>query len=333
MTKAIALFSGGLDSILACRVVAQQAIEVIAVKFVSPFFNYDQFLTPSYSIEIKEKYGIEVMLRDVSEEYLDLLRAPVHGYGKNFNPCLDCKIFMMTKAREMMRELGATFLISGEVLGQRPMSQRRDALRVVERDSGCDGILLRPLCAKHLNPTKPELEGDVDRSKLCDFSGRGRSQQIALAKAMGIVDYPTPSGGCVLTDVNVSGRIKRYYGENETIRVADMRLLTLGRHFVLPGGAWLAMGRGEEENAKVLALAEPDDTTLKLVDRPGPTALVRNMREASDLVLAAGLVARYGKKGPDGQPMAGQVEGHGQSGRTLLVGLPLEDSLSQCWLR
>lgn len=333
MTKAIALFSGGLDSILACRVIARQEIEVIAVKFVSPFFNYDLMLTPSYPREVKEKYGIEVMLRDVSEEYLALLRSPVHGYGKNFNPCLDCKIFMMTKARELMGELGASFLISGEVLGQRPMSQRRDALRVVERDSGCDGILLRPLCAKHLKPTRPELEGEVDRLQLCDFSGRGRSQQIALAKEMGIVDYPTPSGGCVLTDVNVSARIKRYYKENETILVADMRLLTFGRHYLLPGGAWLAMGRGEEENAKVLALAGPEDATLKLVDRPGPTGLVRYLRQQSDLQIAAGLIARYGKKGADGQPMAGEVECHGSSGSRLVMGIPPEDALSQGWLR
>ncbi|MDD5759957.1 MAG: thiamine biosynthesis protein, partial [Desulfobulbaceae bacterium] len=140
MTKAIALFSGGLDSILACRVVARQGIEVIAVRFISPFFNYDLLSNPSYSSEIKAKYGIDVMLRDVSDEYIALLREPAHGYGKHFNPCLDCKIFMMTKARELMQELGAAFLISGEVLGQRPMSQRRDALQVVERDSGCDGI-------------------------------------------------------------------------------------------------------------------------------------------------------------------------------------------------
>jgi tRNA U34 2-thiouridine synthase MnmA/TrmU len=333
VTKAIALFSGGLDSILACRVVARQGIEVIAVRFISPFFNYDLLLDPSYSAEMKAKYGIEIMLRDISAEYMALLRAPAHGYGKNFNPCLDCKIFMMTKAREMMQELGATFLISGEVLGQRPMSQRRDALRVVERDSGCDGILLRPLCAKHLNPTRPELEGVVDRSQLCDFSGRGRSQQIALAKEMGVVDYPTPSGGCVLTDVNVSGRIKRYYEENEVLHVADMRLLTLGRHYLLPGGAWLAMGRGEVENAKVLSLAGPEDVTMKLVDRPGPTALVRNLREASDLAIAAGMVARYGKKGEDGLPLPGEVESVGASGSTILVGVPPEDSLSHAWLR
>lgn len=333
MTKAIALFSGGLDSILACRVVARQGIEVIAVRFISPFFNYDLLFNQSYHSDLKEKYGINVMLRDVSDEYIALLRSPVHGYGKNFNPCLDCKIFMMTKARELMLELGASFLISGEVLGQRPMSQRRDALRVVERDSGCDGILLRPLSAKHLKPTRPELEGLVDREQLCAFSGRGRSQQIALAKEMGIVDYPTPSGGCVLTDINVSGRIKRYYEENETLLVEDMRLLIPGRHYLLPGKAWLVMGRGEVENDKVLRLAAPQDRILKLVDRTGPTALVRNLREASDLVLAAGLVARYGKKGAEGLPIPGEVECVGAAGTMRLIGVPLEDSLTQGWIR
>lgn len=333
MTKAIALFSGGLDSILACRVVARQGIEVVAVRFISPFFNYDLLLNPSYPSEIKAKYGIDVVLRDVSAEYIALLRAPAHGYGKNFNPCLDCKIFMMTKARELMQELGASFLISGEVLGQRPMSQRRDALRVVERDSGCDGLLLRPLCAKHLKPTRLELEGVVNREQLCDFSGRGRSQQIALAKEMGVVDYPTPSGGCVLTDVNVSGRIKRYYEEHEILLTADMRLLVLGRHYLLPGGAWLAMGRGEVENETILRLAGPDDRILKLVDRPGPTGLVRNLRTAHDLAFAAGLVARYGKKGDDGLPMPGEVECVAASNTMRLIGVPPEDSLSHGWIR
>ncbi len=333
MTKAIALFSGGLDSILACRLVARQGIEVTAVKFVTPFFDYDLLLRPSYSQEIKEKYGIEVVLRDVSDEYFALLRAPAHGYGKHFNPCLDCKIFMMTKARQMMQESGAAFLISGEVVGQRPMSQRRDALRVVERDSGCHGILLRPLCAKHLNPTRPEIDGLVDRALLSDFAGRGRSKQIALAREMGLTDYPTPGGGCILTDKNVSQRIKRFYGENETIRVADMRLLTVGRHFVLPGGAWLVMGREEAENDKVLALAEPHDTTLKLVDRPGPAAVVRNLRDQNDLGLAAGLIARYGKKGPDGLPLPGKVECQGQTGIMLIGGVPPDETLAQGWLR
>lgn len=332
MTRAIALFSGGLDSILACRVVASQGIEVMAVKFVTPFFDYDLLHRQSYSLEIKEKYGIEVMVCDVSAPYLALLRAPAHGYGKHFNPCLDCKIFMMTRAREMMQELGASFLISGEVVGQRPMSQRRDALRVVERDSGCDGILLRPLCAKHLNPTRPEVDGLVDRTRLCDFAGRGRSKQIALAREMGISDYPSPAGGCVLTDENVARRIKRFYAENETIQVADMRLLVVGRHFVLPGGGWLVMGRDEGENSQIQALVEDGDTTLKLIDRPGPAAVVRNLRDRRDLETAAGLVARYGKKGAGGQPLPGQVECQGREGLMVLTGLPLDDALSRGWL-
>ena len=334
MTRAIALFSGGLDSILACRVVARQGIDVVAVKFVTPFFDYDLLHRPSYALEIKERYGIEVMVHDVSAEYLTLLRAPGHGYGKHFNPCLDCKIFMMTKARELMAEMGASFLISGEVLGQRPMSQRRDALRVVERDSGCDKILLRPLCAKHLNPTKPELDGLVDRDQLCDFSGRSRSRQIALAREMGITGYPTPAGGCVLTDLTVSQRIKRYYGEHDTVGVADMRLLLVGRQFALPGGGWLVMGRSEEENLQVLALLEPEDMMLKLVDRPGPAAVLRNLRDACDLEAAAGVVARYGKKGPDGQPMPGQVQCQGQDGLTTLIeGTPPAEADLRGWLR
>jgi hypothetical protein len=333
MTRAIALFSGGLDSILACRVLARQGVRVLAVKFVTPFFDYDLLSRPSYPQEVMAKYGIEVMVRDVSAEYLALLRAPAHGFGKHFNPCLDCKIFMMTKAREMMQEFGASFLISGEVVGQRPMSQRRDAMRVVERDSGCDGILLRPLCAQHLNPTKPELTGLVDRELLCAFAGRGRSPQIALAREMGITDYPSPAGGCVLTDPIISQRLKRYYGEHEAILVGDMRLATVGRHFTLPGGGWLVMGRKEEENQGVLALAEPLDVTLKLVDRPGPAALLRNFKTEGDLELAAGLVARYGKKGSDGRPFPGEVECQGPSGLTLLHGVPVADALSQGWLR
>jgi len=333
MTRAIALFSGGLDSILACRVVACQGIEVMAVKYVTPFFDYHILDQPNYAAGIREKYGIDIQVIDVSAEYFALLRNPPHGFGKHFNPCLDCKILMMSKAREMMAAQGASFLISGEVVGQRPMSQRRDAMRVVERDSGCDGILLRPLCAKHLLPTRPEVDGLVDRDMLCNFAGRGRSAQIALAQEMGITDYPSPAGGCVLTDPIVGARIKRYYGEHDLIRCNDMRLLTVGRHFVLPGGAWLVMGRRDEENPAVLDLAEEDDLCMKLIDRPGPSALLRNLTVAADLERAAGLVARYGKKGPGGQPMPGQVEARGKSGVTVTLGVPPDPELASGWLR
>ncbi|MBU1453408.1 MAG: thiamine biosynthesis protein, partial [Proteobacteria bacterium] len=198
---ALALFSGGLDSILAARLVASLGVRVLAVKFVTPFFDYELLADPErYQQEVMEKYGLEVVLYDLSNNYLDLLHKPAHGFGKNFNPCIDCKILMCSRAKELMAKYGASFLISGEVLGQRPMSQRRDTLRVIERDSDNDGLLLRPLSAKLMSPTKPETEGWIDREKLLNFNGRGRSRQIELAKQYGITDFPAPAGGCILAD-------------------------------------------------------------------------------------------------------------------------------------
>lgn len=303
---ALALFSGGLDSILSCSLVSKQGIKVVAIKFVSPFFDY-HLLGSYYCLETKKKYNIDVELHDISDEYMSLLRNPAHGYGKHFNPCLDCKIFMMTKARQMMKDYNASFLISGEVVGQRPMSQRRDAMRVVERDSGCDGILLRPLCAQRLDPTIPEKEGIVDRDLLANISGRSREGQIAMAKSFGFTDYPTPAGGCILTDPIVGERIKEFYHGHKTVTISDMRLITVGRQFMLPGGAWLVMGRKEDENQKVADLKMPDDLLLKLSDRPGPTAVLRFLDNEEDLSLAASLVVRYGKKDEDGNPYPGKV--------------------------
>jgi tRNA-uridine 2-sulfurtransferase len=217
MTKvrALALFSGGLDSILAARVVAAQGIEVLAIKFVTPFFDYGILSDiPGYTKGIREKYGIDVRVEDISDGYLDLLHNPRHGFGKNFNPCIDCKIFMLTRAKELMVELGASFLVTGEVLGQRPMSQRLDTLHVISRDSGSRSFLLRPLSAKLLPETIPEQEGLVDRARLLDFRGRGRSRQIALAREFGISDFPAPAGGCILADPILSRRIEDLFANN-----------------------------------------------------------------------------------------------------------------------
>ena len=210
--RAISLFSGGLDSICATRLVMEQGIEVMAVKFVTPFFGYDILRDPEkYRLETEEKYGIDVRVVDISDDYLTLLREPSHGFGKYFNPCIDCKIFMLSRARAMLKELDAAFLITGEVLGQRPMSQRRDTLNVIERDSGSRTILLRPLSARLMNETEAERAGLVDREKLLDFRGRGRSRQIALAKSYGITDFPAPAGGCILADPILSRRISHIY--------------------------------------------------------------------------------------------------------------------------
>ncbi|MFW8600263.1 thiamine biosynthesis protein [Desulfobacterota bacterium M19] len=306
--RAIALFSGGLDSILACRLMAEQGIDVRAVTFVSPFFGYELLARQTeHCHKIKEKYGINLTLVEISDAYMAMLRNPAHGYGKHFNPCLDCKIFMMTRAREMMTELKASFIISGEVVGQRPMSQRRDALRVVERESGCEGILLRPLCARRLEPTRPELTGLVDRARLAALSGRSRAGQMAMAVRFGFDDYPTPAGGCILTDPIVSKRIKTYYAEHERLSAADMRLLMVGRQFRLPMGGWLVIGRKESENTVLDGLRQAGDRCLMLKDRPGPTGLLRGLKNPAELVTAAALVARYGKKDLHGRPRPGVV--------------------------
>lgn len=343
--KALALFSGGLDSILASRLILAQGIDVIALKFVSPFFNYDVLLDPEqYKQEIRQKYGLEVMVVDISKEYLDLLHKPAHGFGKNFNPCVDCKIFMFTRAKEMMAELGASFLITGEVLGQRPMSQRRDTLNVIARDSDSRSILLRPLSAKLMDETEPEIQGLVDREQLLDFSGRGRSRQIALAKEFGITDFPSPAGGCVLADPILSKRIKRIYAGDfvfppEELTTVDILMLLGGRQFLLPGGGWLILGRNEGENDRLEALAEAGDARLLMEVRPGPTAIVRRaailyddqQQRDHDLELAAALVVRYGKKEKNGPPKT-DVDLHYEGKKKVLSVAPLADEIFTPWL-
>lgn len=297
---AIALYSGGLDSTLACRVVADQGIRVVAVKFISPFFGYDLLARrEQHMLEVKEKFGLDLRLIDISVDYLRMLRNPPHGYGKNFNPCIDCKILMLTKAKELMTPFHASFLITGEVVGQRPMSQRYDTLRVIERDSGCSDILLRPLCAKLLKPTKPETEGLIEREKLLDFNGRTRASQIQLAAQYGIREYPGPAGGCILTDPILSKRIEKYYKDYENIRAVDIPLLMLGRQLHLPGGGWLVLGRDEKENNNVAMLRQPDDHLFIMADRPGPTGLLRYATSPDDLKTAAAVMVRYARKGKD----------------------------------
>lgn len=339
--KALALFSGGLDSILAARLVASLGVKVLAVKFVTPFFDYELLADPEkYEQEVLEKYGLEVVLYDLSDTYLDLLRKPAHGFGKNFNPCIDCKILMCSRAKELMTRYHASFLISGEVLGQRPMSQRRDTLRVIERDSDNDGLLLRPLSAKLMSPTKPETEGWIDREKLLNFYGRGRSRQIELAKQYGITDFPAPAGGCVLTDPILSPRIARIYrGEfvvkAEDLTVTDICFLLVGRQFLLPGGFWLILGRNEKENLKIESLAGENDTLLYMPERPGPTALLRGAKQQladlDALQMAAGLVVRYGKKIKGNDP-GGEVVIRGQGGRREVIAHPLDDKLFREWM-
>jgi tRNA-uridine 2-sulfurtransferase len=334
---ALGLFSGGLDSILACRVVAEQGIRVVALKFVTPFFDHDLLTdVQGYQQEVREKYGLEAEVVDLSDQYLAMLRQPVHGFGKHFNPCIDCKILMFRRAHELMAAHGASFLISGEVLGQRPMSQRRDTLRVIARDSGCADILLRPLSARCLESTDMEREGLVDRQRLFGFSGRGRRQQIELAASYGITSYPAPAGGCLLTDPNLAARIAAFHRNQlaltiDRLEIEDFNLMHLGRQFRLDGGHWLILGRNERENERLQRLLHPGDLQLQMVERPGPLGLLRRAdltlrgQEAAVVIdQAARVVARYAKK-VGGQAEAGTIEVTGSDGTRRLSAAPMTE--------
>lgn len=321
-----------------------QSVRVVAVKFVTPFFD-DFLLTreEEYRAEVHDTFGIDVRVVDLSEGYIELLRNPQHGFGKNFNPCIDCKIFMLSRARELMTEYGASFLFTGEVIGQRPMSQRRDTLRVIERESGCEDILLRPLCAKLMKETLPEREGLVDRERLYGFSGRGRGQQIRLAKQFGITEYPNAAGGCILTDPSLGARIEKFYRDNLVdgtggFSADDIRLLLVGRQFRLPGGHWFVLGRNQMENDRILSLAAEGDAVLWMAERPGPTGLLRRAKNSMHstsvmneaIKLAGGLVVRYGRK-IDGRVMPAQLCLVSDNQKTTFIAEPLADQQFADW--
>jgi tRNA U34 2-thiouridine synthase MnmA/TrmU len=332
-TTALALFSGGLDSTLACRVVAAQGIKVVAVKFVTPFFGYELLkIQDEYIRKIKETSGIDVILKDVTVPYLELLKNPAHGFGKHFNPCIDCKIFLLSEAKKMMPAIGASFLVTGEVVGQRPMSQRRDTLRIIERESGCESILVRPLCAKNLTQTQAEKDGLIDRQQLFNFSGRNRKPQMQLAERFGIKDYPSPAGGCILTDPILSLRIQEYYEAQKQIIPEDILLMMTGRQFKLPSGGWLVVGRNQPENTKIENLRQPGDWLLEPRDIPGPSAILRYSSKPEELETAASIVVRYSKKSKEEQGSA-VIIANQDGARHEINATPLDDALFQPWSR
>lgn len=248
----------------------EQGLTVRGLHFVTPFFGKPHLLE-----HWSQVYGLELEAVDVGEEYIRLLRErPTYGFGKVMNPCVDCKILMMHHARRRMEELGASFLISGEVLGQRPMSQRRDTLNVIRRDGDVKDQLLRPLCAKHLDPTAPELSGLVDRERLHNIFGRGRKDQIALAAAFGITEIPTPAGGCRLAEKENSRRYWPVLTRLDSPCAADFELANVGRQG-WSAHLWLSMGRNEADNHTLDRLARPGDIFIKTLDFPGPLALAR----------------------------------------------------------
>ncbi len=295
MVKALALFSGGLDSALAAKLMLRLGIETEAAYFVNAFLpgNSNHQAQRCLAAEL----GLKLYILDISQLHLDLVQAPRYGYGENMNPSIDCRILMLQQAKAYMQKHGFSFLVSGEVLGQRPMSQRKDSFNIIDRDAQVKGLILRPLSAKRLPPTLAEEKGWVDRDRLLDFSGRSRKAQLALAKQWDVKGYLTPAGGCLLTEQEFSHRFRDLF-EHGQCCLEDVQLLKLGRHFRYNRQARIIVGRNHQENERLAALASDGDILCKLHDCTGPLTLIRVAGSVSGSGLteaAARLTARYSK--------------------------------------
>ena len=321
--QALSLLSGGLDSQLAICVLREQGIHVEAVVFSSPFFKIDS------AKKAAEKLGVKLHIVPFIKDIVRLVEAPSHGFGGAMNPCIDCHARMIQRAGEMMREMGFDFVATGEVLNQRPMSQTRRSLETVARDAGLNGLLLRPLSARHLEPTVPEMDGRVDRGRLLDLNGRSRKPQMELAKQYGLMAYPSPAGGCLLTEKGFCrklGDLKSHEG------LADDRLIWLllyGRHFRLPGGSKCIVGRDARDNAAIKKLFREDDVLVHTVNVPGPTAILPHGGPLEDTLAAATICAAYGDRGTRTEVL---VRIQASTGTKEISVPPLPRERLQAWL-
>ncbi|MHB8898140.1 MAG: hypothetical protein ACYC6Y_05290 [Thermoguttaceae bacterium] len=290
--KAVALFSGGLDSMLAIRILQEQGFEVEALNIRTVF---DCCKVPA--AQAAANLGVRVTVLGVADDYLQVLRHPRHGYGKGFNPCVDCRAYMARMARQLMEEIGACVVITGELLGQRPNSQKRPQLEIVAREAGLQGRLLRPLSAKLLAPTIPETQGLIDREKLYDFTGRSRKPLIELAEKFGIVDLPTPSTGCALTEKTFAPRVQDLLERQPDANRWDFELLNTGRHIRHGDRTKIVVGRNQPENALLEAFFRRGDAPLVALVEPanfvGPVALIVGPRDDEAIGLTGALLVRY----------------------------------------
>ena len=293
--KAVALISGGLDSILAAKIVMEQGFDIVGLYCTSPFSKSYGREQETHAARVSKAIGIDLRIFDMGQEYIELVRNPVHGYGKNVNPCIDCKIFMLKKAKAMMEELTSPFVVTGEVLGQRPMSQRRDTFHVIERDADMRGMVLRPLSAKLLPPTQGELNGTIDREKLLSISGRSRNVQFRLAERYGISGFSPPAGGCLLTDKNFSAKLRDLFEDNIAVNPDDIRLLTVGRHYRFDAGVKIVLGRNNNENNLLMSIAPYGYHLFMPQGFPGPVALLNGIPTQDVKQTIGRLIITYSK--------------------------------------
>jgi len=290
--KAVALLSGGLDSILAIKVLLEQNVEITGLYFVPPFSNPEEG-SRNIALEIAGKLGIDFRMEKFGNEYLEIVKHPKHGHGTGMNPCIDCKIYMLKRAKQIADETGAELVITGEVLNQRPMSQHRIALSVIEKDSGLKGRLLRPLSAKFLPETSAEEKGLIDRSKLLSINGRSRKEQLSLANEMGIDIFIPAAGGCLLTDKFFSKKMNDVLEHQKDAGYDDMLILNIGRHFRF-GEIKIIVGRNEKENASLHKMKRPGDYIFELPEEiPGPAVVLQGDKSIEAIELAAALTLRY----------------------------------------
>ncbi len=294
MTKALALISGGLDSILAAKVIKMQGIEVVGICFASAFFGSRN------AEKMAAQIDMPLMVVDFTEDHLGMTKSPKHGYGKNMNPCIDCHAMMLKYAGRMLEEQQADFLITGEVLDQRPMSQNKKSLGIVQKESGYEQKILRPLCALNLEPTQMEIDGLVDRTRLLGISGKSRKPQMELAKKLGIIEYPSPAGGCMLTEPQFANRLRDLYEHGkESADPMDVELLKVGRHLRISSGSKVVCSRNEKEYELLIKLFKDGHMIFDTAACTGSTVLLvpdkGRVPTGEDMEFAASVAARYSK--------------------------------------
>jgi hypothetical protein len=340
--KAVALISGGLDSMLAAKTVMEQGVHVEGINFFTGFcveghthaIREKDKVKPkrNNSLWVAEQLGIKLHIVDVIEEYKNVLINPKHGYGAHMNPCLDCKIFMVNKAKQWIVENDFDFIITGEVIGQRPMSQRKATMPIVAKESGADDLLLRPLCAKNLPATLPEREGWVDREKLHDITGRSRKPQILMAGQFGLEDYAQPAGGCCfLTDKNYSAKLVDLWKTqgHKKYELDDVMLLKVGRH-IRPRPNFKLIVAREEGEGRFLQGYKKEFISMNCSSHPGPLVLVDGLLSAEDVYLAAQITARFGQGREAGQADINVMDKDG-SERTLQVRPLTKEEIPEEW--